>query len=61
MPEFLKNGKEIIPTLGGIKFTNNNLQEAAECLTVDRDVLTVFLGNEQVCTFLFFKNQCIYF
>lgn len=47
MPELLRTGKDKIPTLGGIKFTNNNLQEGADCLNINRNEFTVFLGNEQ--------------
>ncbi|XP_075217246.1 N-acetylneuraminate lyase-like [Lycorma delicatula] len=46
MAEFLRHGKDQIQTLAGIKFTHTNLQEGAECLTVNSEEFTVFLGNE---------------
>lgn len=47
MSEFLSKGKDQIPTLSGIKFTSNDLDEGAKCLKVHED-LTVFLGADTI-------------
>lgn len=45
MSEFLRNGQKEISTLSGIKFTSNDLDEGAKCLSINEDY-TVFLGAD---------------
>lgn len=52
MSEFLSKGKDQIPTLSGIKFTSNDLDEGAKCLRVHEE-LTVFLGADTVSLIYF--------
>lgn len=49
MSEFLEKGVQRIPTLSGIKFTDEDVSgEGRKCLKVDGGNLTVFNGFDQV-------------
>lgn len=48
MVEFLKVGSKEIPTLSGLKYTYNNLDEGIRCVQLDDKKFTIFLGCDQV-------------
>ncbi|PSN51242.1 hypothetical protein C0J52_10556 [Blattella germanica] len=48
MPKFMTIAAREIPTFGGIKFTDTNLDEASQCLLVENGSLGLFLGCDQV-------------
>lgn len=49
MSEFLEKGVKRVPTLAGIKFTDEDVSgEGKKCLKVDGGNLTVFNGFDQV-------------
>jgi hypothetical protein len=48
MPQFLATAARNIPTFAGAKYTNNNLEEAAECLGVKNGTLGFFMGCDHV-------------
>uniref|UniRef100_A0A1B6LID4 N-acetylneuraminate lyase n=1 Tax=Graphocephala atropunctata TaxID=36148 RepID=A0A1B6LID4_9HEMI len=54
MAELLKVGEKKVPTLAGMKFTHNNMDEASRCLQVNSDNLTVLLGHDQLISTGFF-------
>lgn len=63
MAEFLKAAITSVPTLAGIKFTHNNLEEGSRCLRINDGKFSVFLGNDYVMYYLFsrtFFKMCPY-
>ena len=48
MKEFLINGSKRIPTLCGIKFTNNNLMEMQQCMALDNGRYEILHGYDEV-------------
>lgn len=52
MAEFLKAAVTNVPTLAGIKFTHNNLEEGSRCLRINDGKFSVFLGNDYVMYYL---------
>lgn len=48
MVEFLKVGFKEIPTLSGLKYTHNNLDEGIRCVQLYDKKFTIFLGCDQV-------------
>lgn len=63
MAEFLKAAVTNVPTLAGIKFTHNNLEEGSRCLRINDGKFSVFLGNDYVIYYLFsrtYKKMCPY-
>ncbi|XP_054278367.1 N-acetylneuraminate lyase-like [Macrosteles quadrilineatus] len=56
MEDFLKAGSLKIPTLAGIKFTHNNLEEGSRCLRLNNGRFTVLLGNDQLIAAGFFEG-----
>jgi hypothetical protein len=49
MPQFLATATRDIPTFAGAKYTDNNLEEGTQCLTVENGTLSFFLGCDHVC------------
>ena len=48
MGRFLESVGNKIPTLVGIKFYGNNLEEAFQALRADNGRFVIFLGNDEV-------------
>lgn len=48
MPEFLEAGAERIPTLAGLKFTDENLMEYRRCLLVQGGRFNVMFGRDEI-------------
>lgn len=48
MVDFLRAGAERIPTLAGIKFTNENLMDYANCLQLDRGRFNMLYGCDEL-------------
>lgn len=48
VPEFLVEGKKVIPNLVGTKFTHNNLVEMGECLTLEDGAFEVLHGYDEI-------------
>ena len=48
VPEFLTEGKKVIPNLAGVKFTHNNLMEMGECLTLQDGAFEVLHGYDEI-------------
>ena len=48
MPQFLTTAAREIPTFAGLKFTDTNLDEGTQCLSVEDGNLGFFLGCDQV-------------
>lgn len=48
MVDFLNAAYQSIPTLAGLKFTGNDLEECYGCSKVKNGAFTVFLGCDQV-------------
>ena len=46
--EFLSEGKKRIPNLRGVKFTNNNLMEMAQCINLENGAFEVFNGYDDI-------------
>jgi N-acetylneuraminate lyase len=47
MPEFLKQARESIPNLAGIKYTNPDLVALQECLHLAREELDILWGTDE--------------
>uniref|UniRef100_A0A1B6I5W9 N-acetylneuraminate lyase n=1 Tax=Homalodisca liturata TaxID=320908 RepID=A0A1B6I5W9_9HEMI len=54
MAELLKVAERKVPTMSGIKFTHNNMDEASQCLEVNSENLSVLLGHDQLISTGFF-------
>ncbi len=48
VPEFLVEGKKVIPNLVGTKFTHNNLMEMGECLALNNGAFEVLHGYDEI-------------
>lgn len=48
VPEFLKEGRKVMPNLVGTKFTHNNLMEMGECLFLDNGKFEVLHGYDEI-------------
>ena len=48
VPEFLHEGKKVIPNLAGVKFTHNNLMEMGECIHLDNGAFEVLHGYDEI-------------
>lgn len=48
VPEFLVEGKKVMPNLVGTKFTHNNLMEMGECLTLEDGAFEVLHGYDEI-------------
>ena len=48
MPEFLQQGRQRIPNLAGLKYTNADLVQLQECLAVAGDDLEVLFGSDEI-------------
>ncbi|MEG1563918.1 MAG: dihydrodipicolinate synthase family protein [Bacteroides sp.] len=48
VPEFLVEGKKVIPNLVGTKFTHNNLMEMGECLNLNHGEFEVLHGYDEI-------------
>ncbi|MEE9362724.1 MAG: dihydrodipicolinate synthase family protein [Cellulophaga sp.] len=48
MEEFLKQAEQEIPTLAGIKFTNNNLMDYGHCKNVANGKFNIFFGVDEM-------------
>ncbi|XP_014254398.1 N-acetylneuraminate lyase-like isoform X2 [Cimex lectularius] len=48
MAQFLEKGRDTIPTLAGIKFTDTDLEEGARCIKEAGNDMVVFLGADQL-------------
>ena len=48
VPEFLKEGKQVMPNLVGTKFTHNNLMEMGECLFLNNGEFEVLHGYDEI-------------
>jgi N-acetylneuraminate lyase len=46
--EFLRKGKERIPTLTGIKFTHDNLMDLSLCLAFDNSRYDILFGKDEI-------------
>ena len=46
--EFLHEGKKVMPTLVGCKFTHNNLMEMGECLALDNGAFEILHGYDEI-------------
>ncbi len=51
MVKLLEIGYTEIPTLAGVKYTHNNLEEGIRCVELYDRTFTIFLGNDQVRIF----------
>ena len=45
--QFLHEGKKVIPTLAGVKFTHNNMMEMSECIHLDGGAFEVLHGFDE--------------
>lgn len=59
MGEFLESLNDEIPTFVGIKFTSSDLDEGAQAFRANNKKYVVFLGNDQVCNYLFARKYHI--
>ena len=48
VPQFLAEGKKVMPNLVGTKFTHNNLMEMGECLTLNNGEFEVLHGYDEI-------------
>lgn len=48
VPQFLVEGKKVIPNLVGTKFTHNNLMEMGECLALNNGEFEVLHGYDEM-------------
>ena len=48
MGEFFKKAKHQIPTLRGLKFSNNDLVELQECIQLDDGAFDILFGSDEV-------------
>lgn len=48
MVKLLEIGYTEVPTLAGLKYTHNNLDEAVQCVQLYNRTFKIFLGNDQV-------------
>ena len=48
VPEFLIRGKEVIPTLRGVKFTHNNLMEMQQCVQLNNGEFDILHGFDEI-------------
>lgn len=48
MPEFLQKGKDAMPNLRGLKFTNTDLMQLQECLHVNDGEFDILFGCDQI-------------
>jgi N-acetylneuraminate lyase len=47
MPQFLQWGRERIPTLAGIKYTNSDLAQFQQCLRFDDGAFDILFGTDE--------------
>jgi len=48
VPEFLKRGAQVIPTLRGVKFTHNNLMEMQQCVQLNNGEFDILHGFDEI-------------
>ncbi|XKL68311.1 hypothetical protein PGB90_003802 [Kerria lacca] len=48
MVKFLESAYSEIPTLAGLKYTHNNLDEGIRCVQLHDGAYTIYLGNDQL-------------
>ncbi|MDD3944449.1 MAG: dihydrodipicolinate synthase family protein [Bacteroidales bacterium] len=48
VPEFLKRGAQVIPTLRGVKFTHNDLMEMQQCVQMDNGEFDILHGFDEI-------------
>ncbi len=48
VPEFLKKGAQVIPTLRGVKFTHNDLMEMQQCVNLGHGEFDILHGFDEI-------------